>query len=154
MDPSPASDPAIVAGAFAIVGTAVTALAFALKTLAKRKSASVPPRAIAVEPARQPQSTGSSTSQMRAVTDAVLRQNQDDALRQQVSVMHEIVTARDVDGFPRVHNKTSIEKAILQSRDFDRDQLAESRRTNALLEELVREIRGGRPRMPSTTDAE
>jgi len=91
---------------------------------------------------------------MRAVTEAMVQQSYSERLRSQVNDMHGVIMATDDSLVHRVHNKPSIEAAILESRDFDRAQLTESRRTNALLEELVREIRGGRPRMPSTTDAE
>jgi hypothetical protein len=120
MDTSPASDPGIVAAALALVGTAVTALAFALKTLARRKT---PP---SLRPPTQtpPPALPSTSTQMRAVTETMMRAEQDQRMRAQVRDMHGVLMARDAANEQyRVHNKAHVEQAILDSRRFDERQV-------------------------------
>lgn len=60
----------------------------------------------------------------------------------QVDDIHEIVTTRDADGVPRVLNKPSVERAILET-------AAHASRQTALLEDIADTLAGQRSKLPT-----
>ena len=118
-------------------GGAITVVAKIGLERAKRKApASLPPK---IQPPIPPPSM---SGQMRAMGEAMLKQTQEEALRIQVHEMHQILKERDLDGFPKVHNKRTVEEAILETR-------AHCERQVELLEGILEALQQPGPRPPT-----
>jgi hypothetical protein len=126
-------DPLDAAGGIGIAGLAITAIAGIARAAIKSRQA---------HGSNPPLSARSKSGEMRAIKDALLEEERDKQLRAEVHAMHEIVKQRDPDGIPRVHNKPSVEQAILESRELDRRQVE-------LLEAILLELRSS-PKPPGT----
>ena len=83
-----------------------------------------------------------STSTLAAVVDLPRVARQVDTVHDRLEDVHEIVTTRDADGVPRVLNKPSVEKAIL-------DTARHAERQTTLLESIAESIRPYRDRLPT-----
>lgn len=121
-----------VAAGLGGAGLALAALSFAVRELAKRASR------LSVRPPAEPKIVDPSSSGfMRAMDARQTKAAEESAMRLQVYETHKIVTDRDIDGVPRVHNKRTVEEAILESRELDGRQVELLERLCELIEEAL-----------------